>query len=114
METTLKYQVIYSEEVDAFLNSLDKKAKTKILYNIHLVASGHIDKELFKKLDNDIWEFRTLHNGISYRIFAFWDNDAQALIITTHGFIKKTQKTPKKEKDKAIEIRKEYFRQKQK
>ncbi len=106
-------QIIYSEEVDEFLNGLDEKTKNKILYNISLVAGGKIDSNLFKKLDDtDIWEFRTLYSGICYRILAFWDTDSGALIVTTHGFSKKSNKTPKKEIDKAIAIRKEYFDQK--
>ena len=56
MDKTNKFKVIISEDVDKFLDGLSPKAKAKILYNIHLVASGKIDKELFKKLDGtDIW-----------------------------------------------------------
>lgn len=107
------YNVILSEEVREFLKGLPQKAVKKILYNIHIVAGGHQDKELFKKLDNtDIWEFRTLYMGVAYRLLAFWDTESHALIITTHGFIKKTTKTPKKEIEKADTLRKEYFKNK--
>ena len=69
-----------------------------------------MDKELFKKLDNsEIWEFRTLFNGNCYRLFSFWDTETDTLVIATHGIVKKTQKTPKKEITKAEEIRKQYF-----
>ncbi|MBR5461773.1 MAG: type II toxin-antitoxin system RelE/ParE family toxin, partial [Butyricimonas sp.] len=69
--------------------------------------------ELFKKIDNsDIWEFRTLYSGTAYRLLAFWDTDKDTLVIATHGFIKKTQKTPLKEIAKAEMIRKEYFNSK--
>lgn len=105
-------KIIYSEEVDTFLSELAEKPKKKILYNIDLIAKGRIDKELFKKLDDVIWEFRTYYGGIWYRILAFWDTETEALIVTTHGFCKKTDKTPKKEIDKARAIRKEYFNQK--
>ena len=72
-----------------------------------------MDKELFKKLDNsEIWELRTLFNGICYRLFAFWDNEIKAMVGVTHGIIKKTQKTPKKEIEKAERIRQEYFNDK--
>ena len=40
---------------------------------------------------------------------AFWDTEECALVIATHGVIKKTQKTPVKEIAKAEKIRKEYF-----
>lgn len=80
---------------------------------MHRVAAGERDKELFKKLENtEIWEFRTLYNKTAYRLFAFWDNDGETLIVTTHGIIKKTQKTPQKEISKAEKIREEYFKNK--
>ena len=103
MEAKVRFKIIYSEETIKFLNSLDEKAKAKIMYNINK-SKYVIDKELFKKLETtDIWEFRTLYNGTAYRLFAFWDTDKEALVLTTHGFIKKTQKTPNKEIAKAEE-----------
>ena len=38
-----------------------------------------------------------------------WDTQTDTLVIATHGIIKKTQKTPKKEIAKAERIRQEYF-----
>lgn len=68
------------------------------------------EQRLFKKLENtDIWEFRTLYNGIAYRLFAFWDTGKDTLVVATHGIIKKTQKTPRKEITKAETIMKQYF-----
>lgn len=108
-----KYKVVLSEEVDRFLETINLKAKNKILYNIHLVEGGLQDITIFKKLEGtDIWEFRTLYSGIAYRLLSFFDTDTNSLIIATHGFIKKTQKTPSKEIDRAKAIRKEYFNQK--
>ena len=72
-----------------------------------------LTKDLFKKLDDtDIWEFRTLYKGIQYRLLAFWDTDAETLVIATHGFVKKTQKTPRKEINKAEAVRILYFNSK--
>ena len=104
-----KFKIVYSSEVISFLNGLNDKAKAKIMYNINR-CKYVIDKTFFKKLEgSDIWEFRTLYNGVQYRIFAFWDTEAETLVLTTHGIIKKTQKTPSKEIAKAERIRKEYF-----
>ena len=47
--------------------------------------------------------------GIQYRLLAFWDTDAETYVVATHGFIKKTQKTPRKEINKAETIRRIYF-----
>lgn len=74
-----------------------------------------IDNELFKKLKgSNIWEFRTKYSGSIYRIFAFWDTENDTLVVTTHGIIKKTQKTPSKEIKRAEDIRIEYFNTKNK
>ncbi|MGM9763597.1 MAG: type II toxin-antitoxin system RelE/ParE family toxin [Candidatus Cryptobacteroides sp.] len=104
------FKVIMSGEVDAFLSTLKQDVRAKIIYNVDKVANGFMDKDLFKKLENtDIWEFRTLYKGIQYRLLAFWDTETETLVVATHGFIKKTQKTPRKEIAKAEAIRKMYF-----
>lgn len=105
--------IILSDEAKAFIKIQPIKAQQKIYYNIFKVEGGVMDKELFKKLENsEIWELRTLYNGICYRLFAFWDNEIKALVMVTHGIIKKTQKTPKAEIQRAEKIRQEYFNDK--
>ena len=104
-----KFKIIYSDEVLEFLQSLESKVREKIMFNINKTKYV-IDKELFKKLKgSDIWEFRTKYNGLIYRIFSFWDTENDTLVVTTHGIIKKTQKTPAREIQKAEAIRTEYF-----
>ncbi len=106
-------QVILSVEADNFVRLQPLKVQQKITYNIRRLESGVIDKELFKKLEgSDIWELRTLFNGNCYRLFAFWDTEIRTLVVATHGMVKKTQKTPKKEIEKAERIRNEYFNDK--
>lgn len=80
----------------SYLESLPEKVRDKIAYNISK-SRYFIDKELFKKLNDDIWEFRTRYQGMTYRLLAFWDNDTGNLVVAAHGFIKKTQKTPESE-----------------
>lgn len=110
-----KHKIIYSKEAVEFLANLPISARKKIVFNIEKVATGLIDSTIFKKMENsDIWEFRTHYNGIAYRLFAFWDTDMESLIIAANGFVKKTQKTPAKELNKAEAIRKRYFAQKTK
>lgn len=74
-------------------------------------ASQTNDKELFKKLSNNIWEFRTLYNKTYYRLFAFWDKtgNEDTLVVTTNGLIKKTDKIPSAEIEKADRLRIKYF-----
>jgi len=100
-------------EAVEFLNELDDKTREKIYYNLRKAQFTN-DNELFKKLNENIWEFRTLYNSKAYRLFSFWDNtkNSQTLVIATHGILKKTQKTPPKEIKKAEEIRKSYLENK--
>ena len=105
--------ILLSDEAKAFIRLQPLRAQQKIYYNIFKVEGGVMDKELFKKLENsEIWELRTLYNGLCYRLFAFWDKELRAMVMVTHGIVKKTQKTPKKEIEKAEKIREEYFKNK--
>lgn len=110
---TIKFRVQFLEDAAVFLDSLDKKAREKIIYNIRKAQVTN-DKELFKKLTDEIWEFRTLFNKTHYRLFAFWDrtNKIDTIVISTHGIIKKTSKTPQKDLERAERLRKYYFDQK--
>ncbi|MBZ9628877.1 type II toxin-antitoxin system RelE/ParE family toxin [Psychroflexus sp. CAK57W] len=105
-----KFKVVFLKEVFEFLDGLDKKARDKIFYNIDK-AKVKTNNSIFKKLNSDIWEFRTLYNKKQYRLFAFWDktDNKVSLVIATHGIVKKTQKTPKKDLDKATELMNKYF-----
>lgn len=105
-----KFEVLFLEEAIEFLDELDDKAREKILYNIDKARYVN-DPKLFKKLTKLIWEFRTLYQKKQYRILAFWDkeDDMETLVVTTHGFVKKTSKVRKNEIEKAEEIRKNYF-----
>lgn len=105
-----KLRIVLLDEASAFVRNLPEKARKKVTYNLLRVEGGEMSKELFKKLDNtNIWELRTLFDGLCYRLFAFWDTRQNAFVIATHGIVKKTQKTPKQEIDKAERIRTEYF-----
>ena len=64
---TEKFQVQFLEEAANFLDNLEEKAREKIYYNIKKAQVTN-DRELFKKLNNEIWEFRTLFNKTHYGI----------------------------------------------
>lgn len=109
----MSFEVAYLEEARKFLKNLPEKDQDKILFNIMKVQNGVKDTCLFKKLEGtNIWEFRTDYNGNAYRLLSFWDQEERSLVIATHGFSKKAQKTPRKEINKAEQIRKDYFKQK--
>ena len=89
------FEVALLPEVMDFLEKLDSKTREKIYYNIKMSQFAK-DNELFKKLNESIWEFRTRYNNKAYRLFSFWDtvDGKVAVVIATHGILKKTQKTP--------------------
>lgn len=104
------FEIIFLEEAFEFLSGLDKKHYEKILYNIRKSQIQH-DPELFKKLTDEIWEFRTLYQRFQYRFLAFWDktSPSKTLVISTHGFVKKRSKVPDNEIQKAVKYRTDYF-----
>lgn len=109
------FQTRFLEEANKFLASLDIKAARKVIYNIDLAEQSN-DPRLLKKLQNDIWEFRTNFGGQQIRLLAFWDKeiDSETLVFATHGFIKKVDKVNKNEIERAVNIRKKYFESKHK
>ncbi len=108
-----KFRVIFLADAKQFLDSLDEKSREKVIYNIWKSRSTN-DKELFKKLQDEIWEFRTKYNKAYFRLLSFWDktDKEDTIVISTHGLIKKTDKIPKKEIEKAERLRQEYFKEK--
>lgn len=104
-----KLNIQLTDEALSFVRSLPEKARRKVTYNIRRVEEGEMNKDLFKKLNDNIWELRTSYNGMCYRLLAFWDKERRALIIATHGFVKKTWKVPQKEIERAEEIMRQYY-----
>src|SRR5690606_8917140 len=104
------FETRFLEEADEFIATLDTKTIKKIFYNIDLAEQTN-DPRLLKKLQNDIWEFRTKYAGLQIRLLAFWDksDNKQALVIATHGFIKKVDKIPTNEIDRAVRLKERYF-----
>ena len=81
--------------VEEFLDSLNAKEAQKVTWVLRLVEElPRVPSQYFKKLANtdDIWEIRVILGGNIIRILGFWDGPN--LVVLTHGFHKKTQKTP--------------------
>ena len=80
-----KFRVIFLDEAKEFLDGLNEKTRNKIIYNVWKSRSSN-NNELFKKLQDEIWEFRTLYNKSYYRLFAFWDKSEkdETIVISTH------------------------------
>lgn len=109
------FETRFMEEANEFIAELAPKTIKKIFYNIDLAEQTN-DPKLFKKLQNDIWELRTKFTGLQIRLLAFWDktDNKETLVIATHGFIKKVDKVPQNEIERAIRLKDKYFNNKQK
>ncbi len=108
-----KFEVLFLDEAIEFINNLDKKSRNKVFYNIDKAKYTN-DPKLFEKLEGEIWYFRTKFMSLQYRVFAFWDKtgETETLVIATHGVVKKSNKVPKSEIEKAERIRQDYFKNK--
>jgi len=107
------FETRFLEDADKFIAGLDSKTIKKIFYNIDLAEQTN-DPKLLKKLQNDIWEFRTKYAGLQIRLLAFWDktDSKETLVFATHGFIKKVDKVPKNKIDRAVRLKDNYFNNK--
>ena len=94
-----------------FYNPLQQKVKDKVDYVLQIIISvERVSTKFFKHLDDGIYEIRVEYKSNIYRIFSFFDDGK--LVILLHGFQKKTQKTPRKEIERAKTLRKEYYENK--
>ena len=95
--------------VQDFIDRLDAKMQAKVLRTVKLLEENGTDLRLpySAYLRDDILELRTKVGSDISRVLYFFFDGGQAIL--THGFIKKTQKTPPSEIERAIRYRKEYF-----
>lgn len=103
----------YKDYFRSFFDTLNEKSKRKILWTLKLVEElEHIPGEYFKHLKNTsgIYEIRVRLGNNTFRVFCFFDKNN--LIIIGNGYQKKTQKTARKEIEKAEKIKEEYYEEK--
>ena len=102
-----------SKPLGAFIRSLETKMKAKVIANLQLLEEyGNMAREpLSKELEDGIFEIRTIEGNNIVRILYFFDD--HKIIIATNGFIKKSQKTPRREIELAKRRRTDYYRRKE-
>ena len=96
-----------------FFQKQKPKVKEKILWTFMVIETVEkIPIEYFKHMEgtNGLYEIRVQFGNDIFRIFCFFDEGK--LVVLTNGFQKKTQKTPKKEIEKALTIKEEYENEK--
>ncbi len=97
--------------VQEFLDSLPGKVAQKITWVLKLLEDLDIVPSLyFKKLvgTEEIWECRIQFGSNAYRIFCFFLNNS--VVVLTHGFVKKSQRTPPNEIARAEVYRRDFLR----
>ncbi len=89
---------------NSFIEGLEIRQKAKITAIIKRYANFGVikDDKKFKKLEGNLWEFK------DYQTRVIMYHCARGVIALTHGFIKKSPKTPKTEIDRANRIKGEY------
>jgi len=91
-----------------WLDALTKKDRRKCLERVErLREEGHeLDRPFAAYLTDGIYELRVKSRNVNYRILYFF-HEGRAVVIT-HGLVKKTQKVPRKEIERAIERKIEF------
>lgn len=72
-----------------------------------LKMQDRVSEKFVKYIKEGIYEIRASYNGNIYRAFFIFDEGN--IVMLFNGFQKKSQKTPSKEIDKALELKKEYY-----
>jgi phage-related protein len=105
--------IFYKDYFEEFFEKQREKVKAKIIWTLELIQElERIPETYLKHIENTdgLFEIRIQQGSDIFRIFCFFDEGQ--LIILTNGFHKKTQKTPKKEIEKALKIKQDYENEK--
>jgi len=95
----------YTEQTDS--------VQAKIEWTLNLIrVTRQVPEKYFKHIESKkgLYEVRVEVGGNIYRIFSFFDKGN--LVVLGNAFQKKTQKTPKREIERALKIMEEYSNEK--
>jgi phage-related protein len=101
--------IFYKDYFDNFFSEQKQKVKDKIIWTFDLIEElQRVPETYLKYIENTdgLFEIRVQQASDIFRIFCFFDQGQ--LVVLANGFQKKTQKTPKKEIEKALKIKEEY------
>jgi phage-related protein len=93
--------------------SLDSNVQEKIEYVFKVIRTvDRVPQKFLKHIEgtDGLYEIRIKVGSDIYRVFCCFDKGK--IVILFNGFQKKSQKTPKKEIDKALKLKQEYFNKK--
>lgn len=112
-----KYNLIFRfynpKEFFKFLDALsnaDSAALATMIETIQLYGISEAKKHQWvKRLDNNLYEIRS-HSTNHNQQRAIYFEAEKGVYVITHGFVKKTEKTPLKEKKKGVDRRRKYLK----
>jgi len=105
--------IAYKNYFEEFLKGLPIKAQNKVYRIVEVIETlERIPSNYLKyiKGTDGLFEARIQLGFNIWRVFCFFDEGQ--LVILLNGFVKKTQKTPRKEITKAEALMKEYYQEK--
>ena len=105
--------IFYKSYFDDFFKEQKDKVKDKIIWTFDLIEElQRIPETYLKHIENTVglFEIRIQQGSDIFRIFCFFDQGK--LVVLANGFQKKTQKTPRKEIERALKIKEEYENEK--
>jgi phage-related protein len=105
--------IAYKNYFEEFLNAQTTKVQNKIFKVIEAIETlERVPSNYLKHLTgtDGLYEARIQLGSNIWRVFCFFDGDQ--LVILLNGFQKKTQKTPRKEIDRAERLLNEYYQDK--
>lgn len=108
-ESKIRVVTLYKDYFTEFFIKQLEKVQDKITWTLDLIEQlEKVPETYLKHIENTdgLYEIRVKQGSDIFRIFCFFDKGK--LIILANGFHKKTQKTPRKEIDKALKIKEEY------
>ena len=100
--------LVYKDYFLTFYRTLEAGAQKKIDYVLDVLKmQDRVSEKFVKYIKDGLYEIRASYNGNIYRAFFIFDEGN--IVMLFNGFQKKTQKTPSKEIDRALELKKEYY-----
>ncbi len=105
--------IAFRNYFEDFLKGQPQKVQEKIFKIIEAIETlERVPSNYLKVMTgtDGLYEARIQLGSNIWRVFCFFDGER--LVILLNGFQKKTQKTPKKEIDRALRLMAEYYEQK--
>lgn len=104
MKRIIAYKGLFQEFVEK-LSILEQQKIRRVLALLKQDEKNTF--ALYKYIEQGVLELRISYFGNEFRVFFMYDGED--IIVLFNSFHKKTQKTPRREIEKALKLKKEYY-----